>query len=198
MKQISDGIYEDQGTLYTENLVEGAKVYGEMLVKKDGKEYREWIPERSKLAASVKNKMKVVPLKEGSIVMYLGASAGTTVSHVSDIVKEKGIVYGLEFAERVFRKLAEISEQRKNIAPLYFDARMPEKYSWIEICDVVYCDIAQPDQTEIALRNANMFLKEGGYLLVVIKARSIDVTKDPKKLYKEEADKIEGAIFMRV
>ncbi|MBI2583070.1 MAG: fibrillarin-like rRNA/tRNA 2'-O-methyltransferase [Candidatus Aenigmarchaeota archaeon] len=192
MKELSDGIFADKGKLYTENLVPGIKVYGEALAKKDGKELREWDPTRSKMAAAIMKKIKTIPLKEGSIIFYLGAASGTTISHFSDIVKRSGLIYGIEFAERVFRNLIEIAGQRKNIAPLFADARLPEKYFWVEDCDIVYADIAQPDQTEIALRNAHIFLKKGGFLFVTMKARSIDVTKDPKQIYKEEAAKISG------
>ena len=48
--------------------------------------------------------------------------------------------------------------------------------------DVVYVDIAQPDQTKIAIDNCKMYLKKSGFLFLVIKTRSIDVTKDPKRM----------------
>jgi len=61
--------------------------------------------------------------------------------------------------------------------------------------DVVYCDIAQPDQTEIALANCQSNLKKGGRLLLVVKARSIDVIKNPKDVFKSEMAKLERAGF---
>ncbi|MFH0948854.1 MAG: fibrillarin-like rRNA/tRNA 2'-O-methyltransferase [Candidatus Aenigmatarchaeota archaeon] len=181
--------------IYTKNLVPGKKVYGEKLVNRDGVELREWVPTRSKLGASLMNGLKHMPIKNGSIVLYLGASTGTTVSHVSDIVGPDGIVYSIEFAERVFRNLLEVAETRKNIAPVFADARKPENYSWIEECDVVYVDIADPQETEIAIRNANEFLKNNGFLFIAIKSQSIDVTKRPEKVYEEEKKKLESAGF---
>ncbi|HKT22139.1 MAG TPA: fibrillarin-like rRNA/tRNA 2'-O-methyltransferase, partial [Nitrososphaerales archaeon] len=59
----------------------------------------------------------------------------------------------------------------------------------------VYCDIAQPDQTEIALANCARLLKKGGTLLLVVKARSIDVLKDPGRVFLEEKAKLDGAGF---
>ena len=56
--------------------------------------------------------------------------------------------------------------------------------------DVVYVDIAQPDQTQIAIDNCEMFLKKGGYFFLVIKTRSIDVTKAPKRIVEEEIEKL--------
>ncbi len=152
---------------------------------------RNWDASSSKLAAALLNGLKTFPFTKGSKILYLGASTGTTVSHISDVVSN-GIIYAIEFSERVFRSLLQLSNERNNIAPLLMDARLPEKYGWIEKCDVVYCDIAQPDQTTIALRNAQLFLKKGGYLFVVIKSQSIDVTKDPKQVYAEEEQKIRG------
>ena len=35
-----------------------------------------------------------------------------------------------------------------------------------------------------------MFLKKGGYFFLVIKTRSIDVTKDPKRIITEEIEKL--------
>ena len=63
----------------------------------------------------------------------------------------------------------------------------------------MYVDIAQPDQTQIAIDNCDMFLKKGGYFFLVIKTRSIDVTKDPKSIIEEEIGEIkdQGLIFYR-
>ncbi len=134
-----------------------------------------------------------MPIKEGNIVLYLGASTGTTISHVSDIIGKDGFVYGIEFAERVLRSLIDLSNVRKNIAAIKADARKPEEYKWVESCDVIFADVAQPDETQIALRNCKVFLKKGGYLLISIKSQSIDVTKKPKEIYEQEKKKIEMA-----
>jgi hypothetical protein len=84
--ELSDGTTK----LVTKNLVQGKRVYGERLYTIAGEEYREWIPYRSKLAAAVLNGIKGVPIEEGDSVLYLGAASGTTPSHVSDIIGEKG------------------------------------------------------------------------------------------------------------
>ncbi len=195
MKEIFSGIYKDGREIFTPNAVPGSKVYGEKLIKQNGKEYRHWDPTRSKLAAAVLNGLKENPVKEGSKILYLGASTGTTVSHISDIVGEKGIIYALEFAERVFRSLLTVSAKRKNIAPLLADARKPETYKWIEEVDVVYLDLAQPEESDIAIRNCREFLKKEGYLFLVIKSQSIDVTKRPEEVYEAEKRKLEIAGF---
>ena len=193
MKEIFPGIFSEGGKLYTKSLV-GGSVYGEMVIKRNGNEYREWIPERSKLAAAILNGMRNNPINEKSIILYLGAANGTTVSHISDITSG-GFIYAIEFSERAMRKLLKICEKRKNIMPILADARKPEEYYFIESVDVIYCDIAQPDETEIAIRNANEFLKKDGYLMIAIKSQSIDVTKEPKDVYEEEKEKLEKSNF---
>ena len=183
---------EGQKKLATENLVIGNQVYKEKLIKKKDVEYRLWDPFRSKLAAAIMNGLEVFPFEEKSSVLYLGVSTGTTVSHVSDIVGPQGIVFGVEHASRVARDfLDRVASYRKNIIPILQDARQPQQYfSVYTKVNVVYVDIAQPDQTDIAISNCKMFLKNEGYLFLVIKARSIDVTKSPKKIFEKEKNKL--------
>ena len=189
-KQIFDEIYQIGKNIATINILPGIKVYGEKLIKIDNIEYRIWNPTRSKACAAILNGIKELPVKKGSKILYLGASTGTTVSHISDIIGIDGLIYAIEFAERVFRELIKLSTKRKNIVPILTDARKPEDYDWIEEVDLVYCDIAQPDEVEIAIRNAKEFLKKQGYLMIAIKSQSIDVTKSPKEVYKNEIEKL--------
>jgi len=185
---------EGERKLATENLVPGNQVYKEKLVTKKGIEYRLWDPFRSKLAASIKNGLEDFPFKENSSVLYLGVSTGTTVSHISDIVGPKGIIFGVEHSSRVARDfLDRVASHRKNVVPIIQDARQPKDYfSVYDKVDIVYSDIAQPDQTEIAISNCKLYLKNNGYLFLVIKTRSIDVTQSPKKIIENEIKKIKA------
>jgi fibrillarin-like pre-rRNA processing protein len=183
---------DGQKKLATENLVVGNQVYNEKLVSKKDIEYRLWDPFRSKLAAAILNGLEIFPFKDKSSVLYLGVSTGTTVSHISDIVGPGGIIFGVEHASRVARDfLDRVASHRKNIVPIIQDARQPQQYFSV-FCkvDVVYVDIAQPDQTDIAIANCKMFLKDGGYIFLVIKTRSIDVTKAPRRIIEEEKNKL--------
>jgi fibrillarin-like pre-rRNA processing protein len=182
----------------TENLVPGKQVYKEKLLLKKGIEYRLWDPFRSKLAASVMNGLTNFPFNEKSNILYLGVSTGTTISHVSDIIGPKGIVFGVEHSSRVARDfLDRVATHRKNIIPIIQDARNPTEYfSVYNKVDVVYVDIAQPDQTNIAIENCKMYLKSNGYLFLVIKTRSIDVTKDPKHVINSEVKKLESNFYV--
>jgi len=176
--------------LATINLVEGKSVYGEQLIKIKGKEFRTWDPYRSKLAAAILKGIKKVPFSIGSKVLYLGSATGTTVSHVSDIVGEDGLIYCVDFAPGVMRKFIEnVCSYRPNLYPILADARFPERYhNIVSMVDTIYCDIAQPEQARILADNADMYLKKDGWIMLAIKSRSIDVTAPPKKAFKHEIE----------
>ena len=184
---------EGQNKLATENLVPGNQVYNEKLLSKNGIEYRIWDPFRSKLAASIMNRLEEFPFKENSSVLYLGVSTGTTASHISDIVGMDGKIFAVEHSSRVARDfLDRVASYRKNIIPILQDARQPREYfSVYEKVDIVYSDIAQPDQTEIAIANCKAYLKNNCHLFLVIKTRSIDVTQSPKKIIENELKKLQ-------
>ena len=181
--------------LFTKNLIKGKKVYGEQLVNENNIQYRNWNPERSKLAAALLCRISQIGIKENDTVLYLGASSGTTASHISDIVTEKGFIFALDFAPRVVRDLYFVCKERKNITPLLESANHPRDYAHlVSQVDVIYQDVAQRNQVEIFLKNCGFFLKKGGFGLVAIKARSIDVTKKPFVIYKEVRKELEKSI----
>jgi fibrillarin-like pre-rRNA processing protein len=162
-----------------------------------GAEYRSWDPYRSKLAGAIlKGEIPPDVIREGDKVLYLGASTGTTVSHVSDIVGAGGLVVGVELSARVGREFLEkVAKARHNVVPYISDAREVERFGEFGAVDVVYCDIAQRDQTEIAISNAKRHLRLGGRLLLIVKARSIDQLKEPSVVFREEAQKLRDAGF---
>ena len=178
--------------LYTKSIAPGTKVYDEIIKKKGGTEYREWNPYKSKLSAAIQKGAPNIFIRKGHVVLYLGASTGTTASHVSDIVGQEGFVFAIDSAPRVVRDLVFVCEDRINMAPLLEDAFHPEKYKdKITSVDVVFQDIAQKNQVEIFMKNVDMFLKEGGHCIIAVKSRSIDVIKKPKEVFKEIREKIE-------
>ncbi|MGQ9788447.1 MAG: fibrillarin-like rRNA/tRNA 2'-O-methyltransferase [Candidatus Hadarchaeaceae archaeon] len=184
----------DDGTrkLATKNLDRGDQVYGEKLIVLDGIEYRLWDPYRSKLAAAIIKNIKVNPITRGKHVLYLGAASGTTSSHVSDIVEKEGCVYCVEISSRPIRDLLRVCSKRKNMLPILADARSPHCYcSLIRKVDVIYQDIAQPDQTDILLTNTKIFLPKDGHAMLTLKARSIDVTKEPGEIFRNEMERLE-------
>ena len=127
----------------------------------------------------------VLSLTPGMRVLYLGAANGTTVSHVADYVE---VVYAVEFAPRPMQDLLEVSRRRRNVIPIMADAARPEQYvPLVESVDLIYQDVAQPDQASIALRNC-LFLKEGGFLILMLKTRSVNVRKEPAEVFEDTLD----------
>merc|ERR1711907_447026 len=153
-----EGVFIAKGkedALVTKNLVPGESVYGEKRISvdvEDGEkvEYRVWNPFRSKIAAAILGGVDDIWFKPGAKVLYLGAASGTTVSHVSDLVGEEGMVYAVEFSQRAGRDLINTAKKRTNVVPLVEDARHPQRYRMlVPMVDVVFADVAQPDQARI-------------------------------------------------
>ena len=164
-------------------------VYGERILEG----YRLWDPRRSKLAALLlKGGGTDIGVSRKSIVLYLGAATGTTVSHVADIAAD-GLVYAVEFSPRAMRDLVRLCERRNNIVPILADASQPETYSaLVECADLVYQDVAQRNQAEIASLNSARYLKKDGALLFMMKTRSVDVTAKPHAVYESETKNLAG------
>jgi rRNA 2'-O-methyltransferase fibrillarin len=199
-----DGVYIARGkedALCTRNLVPGDSVYGEKRIsvdEADGSkvEYRVWNPFRSKLAAAVIGGVENVWIKPGSRVLYLGAASGTSVSHVSDMVGPQGMVYAVEFSHRSGRDLINVAKKRTNVVPIVEDARYPLKYRMlVGMVDVVFADVAQPDQARIVAINAHQFLKNGGHFVISIKANCIDSTAAPEAVFAKEVQKLRQENF---
>jgi len=186
--------------LATKNLAPTISIYGEMLIKSGEEEYRTWDPYRSKLAAGILKNLKNLPIERAKTILYLGSASGTTASHVSDIVGEQGRVYCVEFAQRSMRDLIDVlCAHRSNVYPILADARLPERYkALVASVDLVYSDVAQPEQAKILADNADLFLKPEGSALMAIKSRSVDVTMEPVDVYKQEIEVLRKRHFKLV
>lgn len=204
-----EGIFIARGkedALVTLNISPGVSVYGEKRINIETPlngdsnvsklEYRVWNPFRSKLAAAVLGGVDNIWIEPASNVLYLGAAAGTSVSHVSDIVGPNGLVYAVEFSHRPGRDLLSVAKGRTNIVPIIEDARHPLKYRMlVGMVDVIFADIAQPDQARIMALNAHHFLKNGGHAVMAIKASCIDSTAAPEAVFRREVTKLQEDNF---
>lgn len=180
------GIFEDRRRIYTRPKV-AKSIYGEKIIQG----YREWDPNRSKLGAAIQKGVSQIGMKPDSIILYLGCSTGTTVSHVSDMLTQ-GHIYALDSAPRVMRDLVMLAQERENIIPILSDANLPTAYTHIvPVVDCVFMDIAQPNQVAIFLKNVATYLKTGGFGLLAVKSRSIDISKSPKAIYAQTKAELE-------
>jgi len=198
-----EGVFIAKGkddALVTLNLVPGESVYGEKRIAVDDadgkKEYRVWNPFRSKIAAAILGGVENIYIKPGLKVLYLGAASGTTVSHVSDILGPEGVCYAVEFSQRSGRDLINVAKKRTNIVTIIEDARYPNRYRMlVGMVDVLFADVAQPDQARILALNASTFLKNDGHFVISIKANCIDSTATPEAVFDREVRKLQQENF---
>lgn len=195
-----EGVFVARGKedlLVTRNMTPGESVYNEKRISVENPdsskvEYRVWNPFRSKLAAGILGGVEHIHIAPGKRVLYLGAASGTTVSHVSDVVGPSGLVYAVEFSHRSGRDLIGVAKKRTNIIPIIEDARHPQRYRMlVGMVDVIFADVAQPDQARIIALNAHHFLKAGGHIVISIKANCIDSTVDASTVFSREVKKLQ-------
>jgi rRNA 2'-O-methyltransferase fibrillarin len=106
-------------------------------------------------------------------------------------VGPEGTVYAVEFSARSGRDLLNVAQRRRNIVPIIEDARHPLKYRMIvPMVDVIFADVAQPDQARIVGLNAQYFLKNGGHAVISIKANCIDSTSPAEAVFMSEVAKL--------
>ena len=73
------------------------------------------------------------------------------------------------------------------------DARHPQKYRMLlSIVDVIFADVAQPDQARIVALNAQYFLKDEGYCVISIKANCIDSTAPAEVVFESERNRLKA------
>tara|TARA_B100001250_G_C19762756_1_gene773274 strand:+ start:262 stop:966 length:705 start_codon:yes stop_codon:yes gene_type:complete len=181
-KQIRWGVRKDGRSLWTRNAVKGVSVRGERRKREGRIEWRRWDPTKSKVAAALlrtrTNPSSILP-NPGSTCLYLGASSGSTVSHLHDFVcgaenHHGGQLVAVEISPRMVRDLVSLSERRVGLIPVLGDGRKPDqvaafmrgKANWI------HQDLSIADQAETFIRMATNFLSPGGIGLLSLKAAS--------------------------
>ena len=108
-----------------------------------------------------------------------------------DNIGLEGVVYAVEFSPRSGRDLINMAKSRPNVIPIIEDARHPLKYRMlVGMVDVIFADVAQPDQSRIVAINAEQFLKKDGNFIISIKASCIDSTIKPEAVFAEEVAKM--------
>lgn len=60
----------------------------------------------------------------------------------------------------------------------------------VPMVDVIFADVAQPDQARIVGLNAHIFLKNEGGVLISIKASCIDSTAKPEVVFAHEVERL--------
>ena len=193
--EVYESIDRGRRKLYTLNAVPGSSVYGEALIPSPEGEFREWNAGKSKIASYILKGAQNTGIRKGSSVLYLGCATGTTVSHVSDIVGPDGAIFAVDISPVVMRDMIFLAEKRKNIIPLLENAFYADKIAKRACAvDVVFQDVAQRNQVDIFLKNVDLLLKEKGYGMLAVKARSIDVAAKPRDIFRMIRKQLEGRV----
>ncbi|MCQ8902600.1 MAG: fibrillarin-like rRNA/tRNA 2'-O-methyltransferase [Methanothrix sp.] len=193
MREILPGLYILRKDRLATRSPSQEPLYGEQIV--DG--LRVWDPRRSKLASLLLRHHCLEGVVPSGKVLYLGAANGATVSYLSDILTD-GLIYAVEISPRAMRDLLHLAERRENVIPVLGDAARPETYRRIvEPVDLIYQDVAQRNQAEIASRNAAIYLKPNSLMVVMIKAMSIDSTARAADIFDEEIKRLRGVEVLR-
>lgn len=176
-------VAEENGRLYVKS---SHQDFGEDLETRDGETWRPWDARRSKVAAAIVKRSSQLGIREGDTVLYLGAAHGYTPSFIADVVGERGTVFCLDFSANVVRDLLRKCRARANMIPLLADARKLDEYSWrVTGADCIVMDVAQKDQASIFLNACKRFLPPGGFGILALKARSVDMTRDPRDVFRD-------------
>ena len=176
------GVRREGRTLWSRNSTRGKSVGGERR-KRDGKiEWRRWDPFRSKVAAALlmtSQKASELLPSPGDTCLYLGASSGTTVSHIHDMVcgsnnHHNGQIIAVEISPRMMRDLSSLAEERSGLIPILNDARETQSYAPVmrEKAHWIHQDLSIADQAENFISIATSTLKNGGIGLLSLKAAS--------------------------
>ena len=160
---------------WTEAVGAPPPVYGERWTEFEGRFLRTFEPARSKLSAAIVRGWEGALPSVGDRWLYLGAASGTTASHVADLVGPDGRVYAVERSVRPFARLLSLAERWPNLLPILGDARDPRAYlALVPPVDGLYIDVAQPDQVDLLLANAALFLRgPGAAVLIALKTPSM-------------------------
>lgn len=178
-----------EGKLYTLNSAPGWRLKGQPILDHGGREYRSWSPYSSKLAAFLMKGGRLDGIDGATEILYLGASYGTTASHVADISPDAR-VYCVEISRKPYIALEGVARQHAGMVPILDDASRPENYSlFVRSPEVLVQDIAQKHLLDIMLRNIRQFPSVRWFYLAV-KARSIDSTAPPEVMYERTMERL--------
>ena len=167
--------------------------YEENLVEMNGKQYSIWNPYMSKLAAAIINGMEIFPILKKTKILYLDPTSEKTIKHISDIVGINGKIFVVRDVMKNSKNfLEQIVKNRSNIFTIIPDKTNPARLTGMtETVDVIYIDIAEHNQTEIAIQNCKNHLRIGGFLMLIVPTKNIDFANNNSKKNQEERKKLQ-------
>jgi len=122
-------------------------------------------------------------------ILYLGASTGTTINYVSKLID--GLVFAVENSPDMAINLVKLAERRKNIAPVFCDARNIEfikKAMFGTKINILFQDIPSFDQAEILIKDS-LLVDKDARIFLSLKTQSIS-QQEPEKTLREVEEKL--------
>ncbi len=169
-------------SIWTKNAVKGISVRGERRRREGKIEWRNWDPNKSKIAASIlktKNNPEIFLPKTGSTCLYLGSSMGGTVSHIHDIVcgsnnHHNGQIVAVDISPRMIKDMTTLSEIRDGIFPVLADARIVGQIAPFlrNHADWIHQDLSIADQAHTFVKIISNLLSSKGIGILSLKAAS--------------------------
>lgn len=158
------------------------------ILKKNSNKH-EWNPYTSKWKAALDKGLNA-KLRGDENILYLGASSGTTISHLCKITS--GIIFGVEKAPLMMIPLIRLCQKTNNIAPLFCDARDAEyirEHIYNTPIDILFQDIPSIDQVNI-IKKASNLVGSNCRIFLSLKTQSIS-QKDWKKTAQKAKKELE-------
>ena len=180
VNSFSDRVRIDGRSLWSRNAVKGVSLRGERLKRDGRKEWRQWNPRASKLAAGLLKASESGLLPEpGTTCLYLGSGHGTTISHLHDhLCASKnhlgGTIVAVDISSRCIRDIIRLSKARPGILPVLADCRQSEHISPFLTAKVpwLFQDVSQAGQVEMFIGSCHRFLAEKGTAILSLKSAS--------------------------
>ena len=180
LQSFSQRVKIEGRSLWSRNALKGVSLRGERLKREGRKEWRQWNPRTSKLAAGLlKAKEPGLLPQPGDRCLYLGSGHGTTISHLHDHVCASknhlsGAIFAVDISPRCVRDLIRLSHTRLGIHPILTDCRKLESISPFLSQRVpwLFQDVSQAGQVDIFIRACNRFLESNGTGLLSLKSAS--------------------------
>jgi len=171
----------------TKNFSPGNKFYDEHLIISNDIELRSWVPSHCRLSSAILSGLEILPITEGTNVLYTGNSDGITVSHLSDIVGKDGKIVFV--TDNPSFKNKNLLNRQNIILKNNFDEikKTPENEF-----ETIFIDMFENTQQNFILEICKNFLKSNGYLMILIPNSDKELTKDLIKEYRKNLNIIQN------
>ena len=164
--------YNDLTVPATKNLCPGKKFYDEHIIISNDIELRSWNPSYCRLSSAILSGLEILPIIEGTNILYFGNSDGITVSHLSDIVGKKGNI-SFDIKDQSLDNHNLLSRENITVTENFDEIKKISKNEF----DTVFIDTFENIQQNFILETCENLLKPNGYLIILLQNSDKNKTK---------------------